>query len=391
LTTSKVRRALVATHNLTDYAGSEVFTLELATELREMGWKVLVAALLFGEPMVSEFKKQQFEIVNLLKADPAIDNAQFDLAWIHHTPVFNELFIARKTQATTVVFCSLSHYEPLEQVPLCTENLDLLLAHSTENRSFIINELGLGEDQVIVFPNAVPSIYWGRPKEYHSHVLMRLAIISNHPPVEVLRAAEVLKKKGLKVIHIGQGGTQMLMRPNFLLNCDAVITIGKTIPYCFALKVPVYCYDHFGGPGWLSADNLDLAGEKNFSGRGFARKTPEVIAQEIVDGYQESLRDLNAFRNHAANHRDLRKNLALLLDQPRTPALGRTDFAMSTQTLRLHAQYMRLVKTLSVFRSFREAELDARDKEISRVKSTLSWRLTAPFRAAYNLVRRDWR
>jgi O-antigen biosynthesis protein len=385
LTTSKVGRALVATHNLTDYAGSEVFTLELATELREMGWEVLVAALLSGEPMVSEFKKQRFQIVDLLKADPAIDNAKFDLAWIHHTPVFNELFVARKTKATTVVFCSLSHFEPLEKVPTNTENLDLVLAHSIENRGFITRALGLDEDQVIVFPNAVPNIYWGCPKELHDQALMRLAIVSNHPPVEVLRAAEILREKGLDVLHIGMGGTQMLMSPRLLLDWDAVITVGKTVPYCFALRVPVYCYDHFGGPGWLSADNLDLAGQKNFSGRGFARKAPEMIAQEIFDGYQKSLLGLDALRNHAANHHDLGKNLALLLDHPRISATKQSDVTKITQTLGQHAQYMRLARTLSV----REAELSARNKEISRIKSTLSWRLTAPFRAAYNLMRRD--
>lgn len=394
---SKVGRALVATHNLTDYAGSEVFTLELATELREMGWEVLVATLLSGEPMASEFKKRRFRVVGLLEPDPAIDNATFDLAWVHHTPVFHELFVARKTKATTVVFCSLSHFEPLEKVPSCTENVDVLLAHSIENRNFITKELGLDENQVVVFPNAAPSSYLGRPKEIHNDVLMRLAVVSNHPPVEVLRAAEILREKGVDVLHIGMGGTPQLMSPDLLLNWDAVITIGKTVPYCFALKVPVYCYDHFGGPGWLSASNVDLARQNNFSGRGFERKTAEAMAQEIISGYQASLVGLDAFRNHAANHHNLRKNLELLLNHSAIPRPRQSDLAKSTQTLRQHLQYMRLARTLSV----REAELrelrelSARNKactkEISRIKSTLSWRLTSPFRAAYNLLRGDWR
>ncbi len=355
-----------------------------------MGWEVLVAALLSGEPMASEFKKRRFQIVDLLQADPAIDNAKFDLAWIHHTPVFNELFVARKTQATTVVFCSLSHFEPLEKVPACTENLDLLLAHSIENRDFITNELGLSEDQVIVFPNAVPSSYWGRPKEFHNEILTRVAIVSNHPPMEVLRAAEILKERGLDVVHIGIGGIPQLMSPDLLLHYDAAITVGKTVPYCFALKVPVYCYDHFGGPGWLSADNVDLAGHNNFSGRGFARKPPEMMVQEIVKGYRATLSGLDAFRTYAADHHNLGKNLGLLLAHSGTTTPRKLDFAKSAQTLRQHAQYMRLARTLSV-REAQLRELSAANKEISRIKSTLSWRLTAPFRMAYNLVRRDWR
>lgn len=383
MTAAKVGHALIATHNLADYAGSEIFTLELATALREMGWEVLVAALLPGEPMASEFRKQGFQIVDMLTEDPVISNAKFDLAWIHHTPVFQELLLARKIEATTVIFCSLSHFEPLEAVPSNREHLDLLLAHSVENRNFITKELGLEEDQVIVFPNAVPSVYWDYSKERHPHALMRLAIISNHPPMEVLRTAEILQRNGVEVVHIGIGGTHMLMSPSLLLNWDAVITVGKTVPYCFALKMPVYCYDHFGGPGWLNEDNFELASQNNFSGRGFAKKNPEIIAQEMVNGYQESLLRLDAFRNHAANCHNLGKNLQRLLSRPRISSPKQSALADDIQTLKQHTQYIRLAKTLSV----REAELCARDKEISRVKSTLSWRLTAPFRAAYNFVR----
>lgn len=395
MTASKVRRALVASHHLASYSGSEVLTLELATELRQMGWEVVVAAVLSDEPMASEFRKQGFPIVDLLGANPAIDDVQFDLAWVHHTPVFNELFIARRTKATRVVFCSLSHFEPLEQVPACSDCIDILVAHSAENKSFIVDQLGLKDDRVAIFPNAVPSIYWSQRKENHGEVLGQLGIISNHAPVEVLEAAQILRKLGVAVRHIGVGGTPTLMKPDLLLGCDAVVTIGKTVPYCFALKVPVYCYDHFGGPGWLTAGNFDIAGYNNFSGRGFQKKTSEVIAQELLDGYQESLQRLNALREHAARHQDLRKNLAFLLDQPGSSSLGRSAPGTQTQTLRQHKQYMQLARTLSAMRSamrsIHEAELNARESEISRVKSTLSWRFTAPFRVAYNLVVRRWK
>ncbi|MES2243786.1 MAG: hypothetical protein V4639_13010 [Pseudomonadota bacterium] len=384
MTTAKVGHALIATHNLADYAGSEIFTLELATALRELGWDVLVAALLPGEPITSEFRKQGFRIIDMLTEVSAISNAKFDLVWIHHAPVFQELLFSQKIEATTVIFCSLSHFEPLEAVPPNRQHLDLLLAHSVENRNFITKELGLEEDQVIVFPNAVPRIYWDRFKELHSPKLTRLAIISNHPPAEVLRMAEILQAHGVQVVHFGTGGKRILMSPSLLLNWDATITVGKTVPYCFSLKIPVYCYDHFGGPGWLNEDNFELASQNNFSGRGFAEKTPEIMAREIVDGYQESLRRLETFRTHAATYYNLGENLQRLLSRPRISAPKQSAPADDIQTSKQHAQYIRLAKILRV----REAELNARDKEISRVKSTLSWRLTAPFRVAYNFVYR---
>lgn len=378
------RRALVATHHLVGYAGSEVFTLELSTELRDMGWEVLVATLLLGEPMASEFEKQGFQIVDLLSEASAIGNAKFDLAWIHHAPVFYELFMAQGIEASMVVFCSLSHFYPLEAVPEYREKFDLLLANSIENGNHITRSLGLNEGQVVVFPNAVPRNYWGRGKESHNTVLKRIAIISNHPPPEELEAAALLKKNGIEVTHIGTGGTQILMNPDLLLNFDLVITIGKTIPYCFALKVPVYCYDHFGGPGWLNEYNLNLASQNNFSGRGFSKKSPETIADEIVKGYQESLSRLNAHLSSAEKSLKLRENLESLFSRPKVSFPKQLNAISTKQILMQHTQYVRLVKVLSD----REAELGGLYKEILRVKSTFSWRLTSPLRAAYNIVRR---
>jgi hypothetical protein len=199
---SKSRRALIATHHLAAYAGSEMFTLELAAELRGMGWEVCVAALLTGEPMMSEFEKQGFRIVDMLAEPSALSNARFDLAWIHHAPVFYEILI-RKVEATAVVFCSLSHFEPLEAVPAYKEPIDLLLAHSIENRNHIVNTCGLNENQVLVFPNAVPSSYWTHVKAAHNPLLKRMAIISNHPPIELLQAAEALRKHE---VDVGQPG-----------------------------------------------------------------------------------------------------------------------------------------------------------------------------------------
>lgn len=334
--------------------------------------------------MIYEFENLGFRVINLLTEYSEIEDTNFDLVWIHHAPVFYEICIAKKIKSSMVIFCSLSFFEPLEAVPEHREAIDILLANSIENRNFIINELELNRDQVLVFPNAVPRIYWTRLKKFHTYKLNSIAIISNHPALEVLEAMATLKEDGINVARFGKGGAEILINPDLLLNFDAVITIGKTVPYCFALKVPVYCYDHFGGPGWLNEDNFDLASQNNFSGRGFARKTSEIIAQEITNGYQESIVKLDVYRNHAMNFHDLGKNIELLLGCSRTPKRKKSSSMIGIQTIKLHAQYMRLAKVLSA----REAEIDAYNREITRIKSTFSWRLTAPFRFAYNSIRR---
>ncbi len=51
-------RALVATHNLIYFAGSEITALEVASELKSMDWQVDVAAFFSGEPISPIFQQR---------------------------------------------------------------------------------------------------------------------------------------------------------------------------------------------------------------------------------------------------------------------------------------------------------------------------------------------
>ncbi len=94
-------------------------------------------------------------------------------------------------------------------------------------------------------------------------------------PDEVLAARDLLISAGYQVDHLGEGGDVTMMCPEILHNCDAVITIGKTVQMAILANRPVYCYDHFGGPGWLTDQNYEAAAALNFSGRDHrSRKQP---------------------------------------------------------------------------------------------------------------------
>lgn len=311
ITSSK--RALIATHNLAEYAGSEIVTLELALELRDMGWDVTVAAFFIGNPIKLEFEKQKVPLIGLLADQPCLRESLFDFVWIHHTPVFYELFLTHKIQALRVVFCSLSHFEPLEAFPVCYSNIDVLLAHSEENKSHIIQKSRISSEEITVFPNGVPAQYYLQHKPHGIIDLRRIAFISNHLPLELLEAKSMLEQMQLKVEHIGQGGNPKLIQADILLSFDAVVSIGKTIPYCLALQIPVYCYDRFGGPGWLGHSSLSVAAYHNFSGRGFDSKTANEICHEILSGYIHAVHETPALGIYARNQLNLRNNLEHLI------------------------------------------------------------------------------
>lgn len=375
------KRALIATHNLIEYAGSEILTLELALELRDMGWDVIVAAIIAGAPIQLEFQRQKIPIVELLSELSSLTTVIFDFVWIHHTPVYYELFLTHKIQAHKIVFCSLSHFEPLETIPACRTNIDILLAHSEENKNHIIQENQISPEAITVFPNAVPKQYRVRRRIPAARVLKRIALVSNHLPPELLAAKRLLEQRQLEVEHIGDGGTPLLIQADILLTYDAVVSIGKTIPYCLALQIPAYCYDRFGGPGWLSQSSLSVAAHHNFSGRGFAPKTADEISQEILQGYAHAANETPALRAYAEDKLDLRKNLEQLITHLHGLHSEKKTFVVPHQIERQHASYMTLIRKFS-------AMTQSYDKEIRRIKTTFSWQITKPIRFIWNTLTR---
>jgi hypothetical protein len=89
----------------------------------------------------------------------------------------------------------------------------------------------------------------------------------------------------------------ILITSKILLQYDAIITIGKTAQFALALGIPLYNYDYFGGPGWITPHNLDLEESYNFAGRKMnhneLQKDSETIAKEIISG-----EEVSTYQNH---------------------------------------------------------------------------------------------
>ena len=103
-------------------------------------------------------------------------------------------------------------------------------------------------DNIYVFKNSVSDAFFSLTKK-ETYSLKNIAIISNHVPEELYALKEQLNEYNVQII--GAGNTPTLITPTILSNYDLIITIGRTVQQCFAAKVPVYVYDHFGGPDTL--------------------------------------------------------------------------------------------------------------------------------------------
>ena len=134
-----------------------------------------------------------------------------------------------------------------------------------------------------VFANAAPNPFHF---ERAARSLRNVLFVSNRQPAELLEAEQLLRARGLATRFIGKDRECKRLEPSDLAWADCVVTIGKTVRYALASRLPVFLYDRFGGDGYLTADNYALNEAHNFSGRPAHRKlTGTAIADEIINSH----------------------------------------------------------------------------------------------------------
>ena len=78
----KNKRILITQPMLYSYAGSEVFTVELAEHLKNCGATAEIYTYVLAEPLRSELEKRDIPVY-AAEDDPDLDLFQYDLLWIH--------------------------------------------------------------------------------------------------------------------------------------------------------------------------------------------------------------------------------------------------------------------------------------------------------------------
>lgn len=256
-------KILIATSRFKDLAGSEITVFEYAEEFTRQGNEVSIVSfektnLLLAECNAAGITVSTFE-------DEALIKTEWDLIWVLHPPAYYALFTHFDYQTKKIIFSSLSHFEPLESPPVEVRQISLFTTNSCENKRFFCEHFPDYASRVIVLPNSIPESFWNiEPAQIKEK---KLIIVSNHLPDEVLELAERLRNNDWHVDIFGIGHLHKKVSAEDMVNYRACISIGKTVQYSLGLKIPVFCYDRFGGPGWITPENVERAAEFNFSGR----------------------------------------------------------------------------------------------------------------------------
>lgn len=284
---------LILTNHLADLCGSEIQVLELYNYFKNRNHNVKIYVNIMDYPIIKYFDKN-----DLLTDVEQINLEIIDLVWSQHC-LFASLFQNRIYKELHIKLISV-HLSPYEMLELCSVPYMKLLkcvfvANSLETKDKLIS-LGVNNDNILVSGNCAPGEYLNNlPKKKSLHNIL---VVSNHVPQEIMEAINILSEK-YQISVIG-GKKPVLVNPELINKYDMIITIGKTVQYGLLSGVPVYCYDHFGGPGFLNHENFEVARYHNFSGRGFDKKTAKQIAIEIEKEFDLASKFFNEYsdKNH---------------------------------------------------------------------------------------------
>ncbi|MFC0280993.1 hypothetical protein ACFOHK_16195 [Falsigemmobacter intermedius] len=302
-----MRKVAVINHDFSGFTGSEIVTLEIANYFSSRGCQVVIRAERYSDVYLPYLAK------NVTISDVRIDVTDFDVVWSQHGHFALNTDNLSKLKSWNGVYIAshLSSITPAEvyHYPFSAKYAGGIIFNAEQVEKSLIEKYK-PRGVICNFKNAAP-------QRFHSNIARRpdnlknLLIVSNHFPAEIEEALRILQEKGVNYTHLGVKGTAKLIDPCDVQSADAIISIGKTVQYSLVGGCPVYCYDHFGGPGWITSDNFYSAEVQNFSGRCTPyKKNAELIADEVLSGYKFA-------RDYTENNIELfqdRYNLEKILD-----------------------------------------------------------------------------
>ncbi len=325
-------KLLITNHFLKEFTGSEIAVYDIAKEFIRRGFSVYIGSFKYEYPLKKFFDELGCYYIDLNKLGKN-DSDFFDIIWLQHFTTADKIFTESNISAKYIIFSSLSPYEPLESPPLFSDKINIFLANSHETKKKLVS-MGLTEESIYVLPNPVSDDFF--MVKYKAKIKpQKIAVVSNHAPCEIREAESYLKDNGFDVVQYGMDGVFELITPAILEQYDAVITIGRTVQYCLAIGLPVYCYDRYGGPGWINRLNIEKAAEFNFSGRCSNRKlTFEEIVLEIKDNYDFAKSDVVYNQEFAENNYRLSTHIAIILENIKTYSVKYTEYLYRNVALR---------------------------------------------------------
>ena len=323
---------LLTNHELTQISGSELDTITIAKYFQEQNYDVSIFTLNVDYPMLNEID-EKIKIITYKNLNDLKDH--YDIIWAHHFPLLDYLLFHKQISADYIHYLALSSVEAYEALPEYYQELNMVSAFSKHTIDALKKEK-YNVNNINIFTNYTKKEFFEIENEKKE--LNKLCIISNHVPEELLDFVQIYEKKENKKIDIyGVNHKYIKITPEILSKYDLIITIGKTVNMALALKIPVYCYDRFGGEGYLTMNNIQGSYDYAFCGKYTCKKrTANEIYNDIIENYKNCIKDSDKLKKFAYDNFCFEKQMEKVLEK-----LNKTSKFSLQKTLKNHPQLIR--------------------------------------------------
>ena len=304
-----MKKILLTNFNIVNFSGSEIDTITIAKYFVDKNYEVDIFTLKFDEPLKS-YVDEKINVITPNNLNSLKKN--YDLIWAHHYPLLDYLIFEQNVKAYKIIYVSLSSIEPYEALPDYYDELSLICVMSEKTKVRLIDECSI-KKEIYIFPNYASNKFFEEKITYKDEI-HKICVISNHVPDEILDFKNIAQENNIIVDIYGMNHTIKFVDENLLREYDVIISIGKTMFYSIAMGKPSYCYDRFGGYGYIVKDNIEKCYKRNFSGRGNdTTKTASQIYEEIVSGFKYVQNDLQYNKEFANEYFCFEDNMEKIL------------------------------------------------------------------------------
>ncbi len=259
-------KLLLANYHLVDRAGSELYTLELATALRDAGHEVGVFTFSPG-PIAQQIQQAGIRVFSL--GDRAqIESFRPELIHTHHAPCL--YFLAGCALTCPVVHGMLGPQTPFERPPMFFGGVALGLAISEEVRDSVRRTSFGAAIELQLFRNWFDDRRLERPRrQARVGDLRHVVVVTNHLDPTLVGQLDALaeRRPTFRWTHWGAPQHSVPVDAQSLEGFDAVVSIGRTALLAAGIGKPCLLYDVHGCDGWMTAERLGDLATCNFSGR----------------------------------------------------------------------------------------------------------------------------
>ncbi|MFA6098843.1 MAG: glycosyltransferase [Patescibacteria group bacterium] len=361
-------KILLTNYHLVNYAGSELYTYELANELKALGHFVVVFTLFKGEV------SQRIEGCGI----PVVDNLEeiigtkFDIIHAHHN--VSALLARYFFPAVPMVYLQHGVLPQLEHLPEFDIGIAKYLAVSEEVTESMLKNKFVNEKDLEIIRNFTETGRF-KPTKPVSKELKNVLVISNHyfgDHKGIIESA--CSKLGLNLKVIGLNVNSVWPVEEYINEADLVISLGKGVLQAMSCNRDVIVYDYNGGDGMLRQDNYYEIRKKNFSGRQYGiRYNADQLVKEmqkydprLAVKNREIIEKEHCLENAAKRLVDIyRENRDATVDKKAVSQLRKLDFLISTFIERLK------------YNNEAKKRIDDLSKEINKIITSPSFRLAA--------------